>query len=302
MESSRQTRAFYENGERRFPAALDTWAFAWGGAADSERSDLEILAGRTQKRTLAEQRALIRPYVHIFKPTSGTPPYPAVIQFHGCTGYRAGFMKRWAELANEEGFIVLAVDSNRARGISYKKSLSSVCGGKALIGQQRAGDVAAALEIARARKNIDSSRIVVSGWSHGAWSVMDYIALSSANKSSVSIKGDASTVRPVGAALFYPYCGPGSWSRHEHWYGYGRTIAFIAGRDRIVSGPECKAQFESISAAGNSVEIAYYPEADHSFDDPGPDGVKKAYTESRPAVADAAARYRAFLRDIKSPR
>lgn len=284
---------------RLLPAILVA-LFACGASSDAERSKLEDLATRTRQRTLAEQASLIRPFTHIFKPQSGTPPYPAVIQFHGCAGYRDDKMKRWADIATEEGFIVLAVDSNGARGLTYKKSLSAVCNGKALIGQERAGDVAAALEIARDRKDVDPSRIVVSGWSHGAWSIMDYIALASANKNPPSIKGDTATIRPAGAALFYPFCGPGSWSRLQQWDGHERTIAFVAGKDRIVNGPECKARFEDIAAAGSSVEIVYYPDADHGFDDPGPAGAKKAYLQSRAAAEDAATRYRAFLREIKS--
>ena len=269
--------------------------FACGASSDAERARLEDLAGHTQKRTLAEQEKLVRPYTHVFKPETGAPPYPAVIQFHGCAGYRDDTMKRWAKIANDEGFIVFAVDSNGARGFDYKKSLSSVCNGKALIGQERAGDVAAALEIARGRKDVDPSRIIVAGWSHGAWSIMDFIALASAGRNPASIAGEAAPIRPVGAALFYPYCGPGSWSRLQPWDKHERAIAFIAGEDTIVNGPECRARFEKIAAAGSSVEIAYYPDADHGFDDPGPDGAKKAYVESRAAAEDAATRYRAFL-------
>ena len=280
--------------------ALVLALFACGAASDDERGKLEDLAARTQKRTLAEQESLIRPFTHVFKPKTGKAPFPAVIQFHGCAGYRDDKMKRWAAIANEEGFIVLAVDSNKARGLTYRNSLSSVCSGKALIGQERAGDVAAALEIAHQRRDIDPSKIVISGWSHGAWSIMDYIALASAGKNPASIKGDATTLRPAGATLFYPYCGPGSWSRLLKWDGHGRTIAFVAGKDRVVNGPECKARLEDIAAAGSSVVIAYYPEADHGFDDPGPNGGKKAFLDSRAAAEDVASRYRAFLRELNS--
>jgi len=280
---------------RALAPAIMLALFACGSSSDVERTRLEDLAGQTQKRTLAAQAQLIRPYTHVFKPKSGSPPYPAVIQFHGCAGYRDDNMKRWAAVANEEGFIVLAVDSNGARGVNYKASLSTVCNGKSLIGQERAGDVAAALEIARARKDVDPSRIIVSGWSHGAWSIMDFIALASSGRNPASIKGDAASIRPIGAALFYPYCGPGSWSRLEPWDGHERAIAFIAGKDTIVNGPECKARFENIAAAGTRVEITYYPDAEHGFDDPGPDGAKKAYVESRDAAEDAAKRYRLFL-------
>lgn len=273
---------------------------ATAAADDDEASELIRRGDDVAKRSLAKQEALIAPYIEVFTPSSGEAPFPAVLQFHGCTGYQPDTAKRWADIATEEGYIVIAVDSNGPRHINYKKSLSSVCGGKALLGQERAGDVAAAVAIATDREDVDAAHIVLAGWSHGGWTVMDYLALSAADIAPSSLKERPPAFDPAGIALFYPYCGPGSWSRIEPWRTRARGIAFIAGNDRIVDGPECKAQIEKIASEGVDIELAYYPNAGHGFDNPGPDGKKAVYLKSKKAAADAAARYRAFLRDIKA--
>jgi hypothetical protein len=68
-----------------------------GGAwANCERLMLAWLGAKTEKRTLAEQEALILPHIRVFEPQAGEPPFPTVVQFHGCAGYRPDFMAQWA--------------------------------------------------------------------------------------------------------------------------------------------------------------------------------------------------------------
>lgn len=281
-------------------AGLGALALLAGGAyLNRERLVLAFLGAKLEKRTLAEQQALIEPFIHVFEPTAGDAPFPAVVQFHGCAGYRQDFMAQWAKIATDLGFIVIAVDSNGARGIDREAALSSVCAGKALIGQERAGDIAAALAIVAGRDDVDASRIVGAAWSHGAWSLMDYIALTSGRNSPPSLRGKSQEVDLAGAALFYPYCGEGTWSRIERWKTPAKVIAFIGGKDTIVDGAECKTQIEKIAATGVAVDLVYYPDADHVFDDATLIGGEYEHFYDAPAHADAAARYRAFLETLK---
>lgn len=260
---------------------------------------LAYLAGKIEKRTLAEQQSLIAPYLHVFTPTSGSPPYPAIVQFHGCAGYRPDFMEMWAKIGVEQGFVVIAVDSGGPRGLDREASLAQVCTGKTLIGQERAGDIAAALMLAAERGDIDPKKIVAAGWSHGAWSLMDYMALSAAGKKPPSLKGAARPLDPAGVVLFYPYCGEGSWSRVNHWKTKATAIAFVAGKDTIVDGALCRKQIEKMARDGTPVDLVYYPDADHVFDDAGLLGGEFAHFYDPAAAADAITRYRAFLQLIK---
>jgi dienelactone hydrolase len=273
-----------------------------GGAAWASREQLMLawLGAKTEKRTLAEQEALILPHIRVFEPKGGAPPFPAVVQFHGCAGYRPDFMAQWAKVGAEAGFLVVAVDSMSPRGIDREEALSSVCEGKRLIGQERAGDVAAALAAVAARKDVDPSRLVAAGWSHGAWSLMDYLALSAAARTPPSLKGAAPAIDPAGVIAFYPYCGEGTWSRLKNWKTKAKVLAFIAGGDTIVDGAACKARFEAIRRAGTPVDLVWYEDADHVFDDAGLVGGEFAHYYSAAAAEDAARRYRSFLDEIKA--
>ncbi|NWG92249.1 MAG: dienelactone hydrolase family protein [Parvularculaceae bacterium] len=275
-------------------------SLAGGAWANRERLMLAFLGAKTEKRTLAEQEALILPHIRVFQPTAGSPPFPAIVQFHGCAGYRPDFMAQWAKVGTEAGFLVIAVDSMSPRGIDREEALSSVCAGKRLIGQERAGDVAAALAAVAARKDVDPARIVAAGWSHGAWSLMDYLALSAASQTPPSLKGEAPAIDPAGVIAFYPYCGEGTWSRLLNWNTKAKVLALIAGADTIVDGAECRARFEAIRQAGTPVDLVWYENADHVFDDAGLVGGEFAHYYGAAAAEDAARRYRSFLEAIRS--
>lgn len=281
---------------RIFLAAASIAAVLFASAfTGREYLALTYLGSKTAKRTIAGQEALIAPFIHVFAPAVGNPPFPAIVQFHGCAGYRPDFMEMWAKVATDAGFLVLAVDSAGPRGLDREKSKAEVCTGKTLIGQERAGDIAAALALAAARPDVDPERLVAAGWSHGAWSLMDYLAFNARGANPPSISGAAAPVDPAGIILFYPYCGEGAWSRFTRWKTRSPILAFVGGKDTIVDAAACKAQFEKISREGANSELVYYPDADHVFDDAGLLGGEHAHYYSPPEAADATGRYRRFI-------
>lgn len=288
---------------RKLLAGLGALLLAGAGLwLNREPLMLTYLGGKIEKRTLADQQALIEPFIHVFTPTSGAPPFPAIVQFHGCAGYRADYMEMWAKVGVEAGFVVVAVDSASPRGLDRDASNAKVCTGKALIGQERAGDIAAALSIVAARSDVDPARIVATGWSHGAWSLMDYLALTGAGKTPPSLTdaaGAASAIDPAGVILFYPYCGEGSWSRVKNWKTAASVMAFVGGKDTIVDSAVCRSLFEKMARDGTPVDLVYYPNADHVFDDATLVGGEHAHFYDPEAAADATAHYRAFLQTIK---
>lgn len=283
----------------RLAAALGAVALILAGLwTFREGLALTFLGAQVEKRTIEEQAAFIAPSVHAFAPSVGDGQFPTIIMFHGCAGYRPDFIRMWADIANEAGFLALAVDSGAPRGFDREAMLAKVCGGKALIGQERAGDVAAAYAIARARKDVDPDRIVFAGWSHGAWTLMDYLSFAGAGRLPPSIKGEGSLEDPAGVILFYPYCGEGAWSRLLRWRTKAEMIAFIAGSDSIVDADECRRRLEKIDRAGTPIDIVDYPDADHAFDDRTNIGGAYEYLYSAEANADAQARVAAFLEKI----
>lgn len=277
---------------------------AVGAAAFVKREALVLsaLAAATGKRTLAEQTALLAPRIEIFAPSSGDGPFPTLIQFHGCSGYRAGWTKAWARVANDAGFLAIGVDSNGVRGIDRETALKTVCAGKELIGQERAGDVAAAIAIARARPDVDQSRVVLAGWSHGAWSVMDYLALEGAGRAPASLNSRPPAAPVAGVVLFYPYCGEGAWSRLAAWKQKPRTLLFTAGRDSVVSPQECRDSAAKLSREGVAVVPVDYATADHAFDDATLVGGPFEHFYDEASAKDAERRVGEFLAAVAAPK
>lgn len=279
-------------------AAIIAAALAAAGFAARERLVLAALALSMDKHDLAAHVALIAPGVQVFRPESGAGPYPVFIQFHGCSGFRAGWTKSWADVATDAGFIVIAVDSNGPRGIDRDRALKTVCAGKELIGQERAGDVAAAIAIAKAQEGADPSRIVLAGWSHGAWTVMDYLALEGAGQAPSSLAKKPAGAPIAGAVLFYPYCGEGTWSRIAAWKQAPSTLMFIAGRDSVVSPEECRSATEKLLREGVPVNLVEYENADHAFDDATLVGGPYAYLYDEASAEDSRRRVSAFLKTL----
>lgn len=278
-------------------------AAALGAVAYAQRETLVLsaLSVSSEKRTLEDQSALIAPRVEIYAP-AGAGPFPALLHFHGCSGFRAGWVRNWAKIANDAGFLVLAVDSNGVRGIDRETALKTVCAGKKLIGQERAGDVAAAISIARARSDVDQSRVVLAGWSHGAWSVMDYLALEGAGRAPASLKARPPAAPVAGAILFYPYCGEGTWSRLHAWKQAPKTLMFTAGRDSVVSPEECRNAAAKLSREGVDVDLVDYPNADHAFDDATLIGGPYEYFYDAASAMDSERRVAAFLAALLPPK
>lgn len=276
-------------------------AIAVFGWLHRERLMLEYFAARTAPETIESRVSLLEPAMRFYPPITGAGPFPAVVQFHGCAGMRLPFQEDWARVANEAGYFAVIVDSLTPRGIDRETALKTVCTGKQLIGQERAGDVAAALEIIRKRNDIDQSRIVLAGWSHGAWSVMDYLALASVERAPAGLPNPPAPTNAIaGALLFYPYCGPGAWTRLVDWTT--PALALISGKDSIVDPRACPPIFSRLAGRDERVTHHIYPETEHGFDDAYlvPEW---RFLYDADAHADAVQRYRAFLlarRDARS--
>lgn len=283
------------------PVALGLAAlalFAAGAYGQREQLTLGWLAAQTPRTTLEAREALIGPAMTLHPPADIPPPWPAVIQFHGCAGMRADFMQQWAEAANRRGWLAVVVDSTGPRGIDRDRALASVCAGKELIGQERAGDVLAAYDIVRARPDVDASKIVLAGWSHGAWSVMDLIAMTPPRRLPAGVAREG--VKPpdiAGAILVYPYCGLGAWTRLDGWRKPVPALALVAGADTVVDPAACPKVFEQLKEDGADIDLVIYPGADHVFDDPflAP---KDRHMYDAEAHADATRRYETFLAEI----
>lgn len=272
---------------------------AAAGFAARERIVLSYLVATAPKTTLEARAQMLQPAMQFLPPPGLPPPYPAVIQLHGCGGMRQAFMEQWARVAGDRGYMAVIVDSYAPRGISRERALQSVCAGKELIGSERAGDALAAFEIVRKRSDVDPARIVLAGWSHGAWTAMDLLAMNGAKVAPAGLESPVPRVDPAGVVAFYPYCGRGAWSRFEAWDPAPPALALIAGADTVVDAEECRRLFGRMKAAGAAVELVVYEGADHAFDDKHlPEEFRHFFNAE--AQADAERRFGAFLDRLKA--
>jgi dienelactone hydrolase len=214
---------------------------------------------------------------------------------HGCGGPRK-FLDEIADVALASGAGAVSVDSYAPRRISRLAALSTVCTGARLQGRERAGDLFAAMHWARTQDWIDPDRIVAAGWSHGAWTIMDALALRPGAEMARATHIVDLPQEPLaglsGAFLVYPYAGVGSFGGRRDWRLAPRTTAIVCGRDHIVGTDTPRAALERQRARGASIDVAFFPDATHAFEDP-------LATDPRVRFDPAAtAREHALLRDL----
>jgi dienelactone hydrolase len=240
-----------------------------------------------EARSPAEIDALLSPYDEVFRP-EGAGPFPAAILFHGCGGLRDS-LREWARELRDAGLLVVATNSFAGRKLHWK----DVCQGRTLLGSERAGDVWVSLARVRARDDVDPERILLLGWSHGAWSLMELFALEPGELPPNLDAPPAADYRDVaGLVLFYPYCGLAARARRSWPPGAPPTLMLLAGQDTIVSAEACGAWADGRPG----VETHVYPGVDHGFDQRVVEPEWPSTYEERAAL-DARRRVLAFVRE-----
>jgi dienelactone hydrolase len=263
---------------------------------------LSYMSSKVEKRTVAELSDLLVPHMSVREPAPDTlaaGPVPVLIQMHGCGGLNLERYGEYADIANQAGFLVVIVASNAPRGFDRESSLAEVCRGKVLLGQERAGDIVVALEHAFANYEIDRTRIVLAGWSHGAWSVMDYLSLDMPRQLPSSLAAYENAKPEIRASvLFYPYCGIGARSRIHGWTQSPDVLALMGDADTVVNFEACRKVFASLERKGaQNIRQKIYEGADHGFDNAHFAGPLADWYDADYA-ADARVEYEAFLRAI----
>lgn len=145
---------------------------------------------------LDNQGTAINGYWYGAKLSAPSEKAPVIIALHGCGGMLAAPNKpnartnSYAKSLNAQGWHVLFIDSLSTRG--FKSICSSPL---ALTAQQRVTDVQAAVAYLAAQSSVDSARIGITGWSHGATTAL--LATDKAIRYPVALRG---------TFAFYPGC------------------------------------------------------------------------------------------------
>lgn len=244
--------------------------------------------------TLERRWARLEPHVQMVGPDDDRPR-PAVLLFHGCGGLRP-HLPLYAEAAKAAGWRAFTVDSYAARGWSRSFALATVCSGLLLHGQERAGDVLAAIQGVSARPDVDASRLVLAGWSHGGWSIMEAMSGDPDRPGAFGLKDAASVgLEGVkGAWLAYPYVGFLHLNRMRPWRHCPRVLAVTARRDHLTTVSNAERVNAMIQNCGASVE-SWIAEGTHAFDEPTSVPPMRHDPE---LAAEAIRRFTALLGDV----
>jgi dienelactone hydrolase len=205
----------------------------------------------------------------IFKP-SGPGPFPVALILHGCGG-KTPFLETYAQVAVKAGWAAVVVDSLKPRGMSTLDGRLFVCTGVALQGLKRAGDIFAMLDWLELQPWADAERVFLAGWSHGGWSIMDGYAIGpNAARATGIVDADPQKLRArvKGALLVYPYAAYPSLTSSRGWGAAGpKVFSVLGGKDQVVGWKYPRNALERLKRDGLEVDMAFYADATHAFDD-----------------------------------
>jgi dienelactone hydrolase len=217
--------------------------------------------------TLCARWARLEPHVTVVGPDDDLPR-PAALLFHGCGGLR-GHLPRYAEVARARGWRAYIVDSYAPRGWSRQFAMATVCTGLLLRGWERAGDILAAIDGVSRRSDVDASTLLLGGWSHGGWGIMEALSADRDRPGALGL-ADAATVPLDGVKatfLAYPYVGVAALNRLRPWRHCPKTLAMIAARDHLTTVRNAERILAMVRQCGAEVET-WVADGTHSFDEP----------------------------------
>jgi len=254
------------------------------------------LRGRhLSRKPFIEHVAFLEPYVRTLYPP-GDGPFSAVLLFHGCGGVRQ-VTEAYAALAVKQGVAVVIVDSLRARQIDYEQALARVCTGQMLWGRERAADVYAALALARRDTRLVSDQLLLTGWSHGGWTVLDALTLAELKRppDGLSDAPDQPFEGVQGAFLIYPYVsGPALAVRHD-WLQHIPIEGVLVEGDSMASEADAAMVFARARNRGAPVSWSIMGGVTHAFDEPDHHPDSKLRYDAQ-ASQQTQARFVDFLR------
>ncbi len=222
-----------------------------------------ILAAVSGNCTSNDRVSDLTSFVSLSVPRSGAVN-PLAILFPGCLNWHPHHT-RWKKRLLKQGYAVLYLDSFGARGITKKSVMrTQVCTGNLMSGYDRATDLAEILPNIWARSDIDQTKTILMGWSHGGWSVSDFLTLVATSREKNAF--DLNVDNFKAAILFYPYCGVGTKASSGRFPPHTKVLLFHGLEDRITKARECRLQAKSIARKGGDVEFIGFSGARHWFD------------------------------------
>ncbi len=209
---------------------------------------------------------------------SKTVKKPAVIMLHGCGGIGRDRKLNarhamWKDWLNERGFVVVFPESFTSRG--FDEICTQKFSDRTLKQSDRIDDVLATKKWLAAREDIDASRIVLWGFSHGGGTVLATITKHIGNELAPDTKF-------AQAISFYPGCTNYMMSARVPKISSPLTLLIGEADDWTPAAP-CKAWVKTLQEHKLPATITTFADAFHDFDNPSgkirvrkevPNGVK----------------------------
>ena len=253
------------------------------------------VADQTSLQTWAQGLA---PHSQLYLP-DGPGPHPVVIYMHGCKRLQS-HADLWGHALSANGYAVLAIDSFSPRNLGPNVQKYGVCTGLTLWGRERSADLMTALYMIQRGVGVDTSsldtqRIGVIGFSHGAWTTMDLMTQWTKGTLPSRLSSSRLPVNRPSAAdidalvLVYPWCGIASLtSSVEAWSHIPPSQFLRPYKDSVVGDNGCNGNIASLTAA--SARLDQGPVSDirihatgHAFDEP-----EGAFVDFDPVATDVA--------------
>mgnify|MGYP005993050069 CR=1 FL=1 len=210
----------------------------------------------------------LEPYFEIVKPSSGSK-YPTIIMFHACGGPYP-YLDSWQNFFSDNGIASIQVDSTGPRGMNRRTAIRTVCSGIDLQGQERAGDVYSVLANLDQFSWIDSDNLFLAGWSHGAYTLMDFMTMKNDLVPSNILDFDQNNIPMIkGKIKFYPHCGILNLSQKFGWRTRTPSLVFLADQDGfgLATQPsDCIALFDSMNKKEKHIDYYLMENSTHVFD------------------------------------
>ncbi|MDP3737949.1 MAG: dienelactone hydrolase family protein [Hyphomonadaceae bacterium] len=238
-----------------------------------------LLASCNTYPTLAARTAMLSGNAQYYAPPPASLEAPGraplVILVSGCGGLVGlegpkTVMSDYAAAANRAGAYAVVVDSFGSRGMDFETAVKTTCSGLRLRGNARAGDILAAEVLAEKHWNIDFSAVIVAGWSHGGWTVMELLSAGRDARYVGNFRVEKPAPRaltPDAVALFYPYCGFLNTTAFRRWDFKGPLLLLTAGLDNRSPPEQCVSQVEDARGGKENIEAVNYAEVTHAFDE-----------------------------------
>jgi dienelactone hydrolase len=192
---------------------------------------------------------------HLRLPKAAPNKQAVVILLHGAGGVASssGNSSVWADVLNQAGIATFAVDSFAGRGVNTLADVAKVSF------LSRTLDAFGALELLAKHPLIDSQRIAVMGFSHGA------VAALYSNVERFRKMHGKPDVQFAAHISVYGLCGTQFREDENHI----KPVLLLHGiaDDFVPIGP-CREYTARLMKAGKNVRLIEYPDAHHVFDAP----------------------------------